>query len=246
MMRHTCTGLIGLASLAWAASTLPIFYSSAPFERLAQTVIAGDSFKDDVLSRAVGAFDTLGPTAIIYSSRMRAGAILRLRLVESEFERGTSIMLDERVSALADALRLAVAANPADPFLWLGSYWLRNTQGGFAPSNIASLSTSYALGPREGWIALRRNRLGLVIFPQLDAPTQDLVVSEFAGMVDSRYINDATLNLAGPGWTIRDRLVDALADIDPATKLALARSLYSRGVNLTIPGVDGIGERPWR
>lgn len=245
-MIRIVTGLLGAIALCWAVLAAQSSRASAPYEDLARQITAGAAFADDVLLGAAGDRIALTPPRIVNATRQRAAAILRLRLLESALDRGDPAALDARMAALRSALHDAFAANPADPFLWLTQYWLDTTQLGSASDNLAFLAASYAFGPREGWIALRRDRLGLTMFARLDAPTQQLVVSEFSAMVDARFTVEAADNLAGPGWPIRDRLVASVAEADPGAKQALARYLYSQGIALAIPGVLDVGERPWR
>ncbi len=133
---------------------------------------------------------------------------------------------------------------PADSFLWLMLFALENDRNGFAPSNLDFLRESYATGPLEGWISLRRNRLALAVFPSLDAGTQNSVVAEFAAMVDSGFIDDAKFNLTGIGWTHRDRLLASLARVDAQQKYYLLKRLLSDGMQVSIPGVEA-DVRPW-
>jgi hypothetical protein len=240
------TGALGLAALGWSALALASFQATAPFEGQARQIIAGEAFRDDAVDQAAATLDGLAAVGLDPPARWRAAAILRLRLVESALDRADPAALDARMAALRGALHAAMQASPADPLLWLTLYWLDNTQNGFRPDNLATLAMSYAQGPREGWIALRRNRLALAVFPGLDGVTQGQMIDEFAGMVDARLTAEAADNLTGPGWPIRDRLVARLAGGDPAAKQALARALRGQGIALAIPGVAETGERPWR
>jgi hypothetical protein len=244
-MRFVTVGF-GMAALCWALYCAPIFRASALFEGIARQVIAAEVFPDDALLRMLEIREAFPKWYSISSGLERSTSIVRLRLVESALERVNVAPLDVRMAALRSTLHDAFAINPADSFLWLTLYWLDNTQRGFSLDNLAGLVFSYTLGPREGWIAIRRNRLALPIFSQLDDSTRDLVVAEFAIMVAARMIVETAANLAGPGWPIRERLVARLVDVDTATREALARYLYGQGIRLSMPGIPEAGERPWR
>src|SRR5581483_10514237 len=141
--------------------------------------------------------------------------------------------------------RLSLSLSPTDPFLWLMLYSLEATRNGFDIKSLRLLDESYATGPREGWVALRRNKLSLSVFPMVSDGLQTEIVSEFAGMVDSDFTEAAALNLTGNGWAQRDRLLAGLADANIIAREAFAKKLARDGVSVIVPGVE-LDERLWR
>ena len=109
---------------------------------------------------------------------------------------------------------------------------------------MSYLEQSYSTGPREGWIALRRNRLALAAFQMLNERMQDSVTAEFAGMVDSYFIGEAADNLQRAGWPQRERLLASLGDVDIMSRELFAKWLERNGVKVVVPGVKS-NERPW-
>lgn len=235
---------LGLAALAWTASVLPLVWGSAAAESFASRFIAGDSFREEALAAAITGRDAAWRWP--RPGALRAEAVLRLALADHPLVRTDLAASDARLAETTDATNDALALAPADAYLWLIRYWVADARHGFDPARLHDLATSYVFGPREGWIAIRRNLLGLVLFPRLDGATQQRVVTEFAGMVESNLIAEAAGNLAGPGWTIREPLLASLQEVKLEPKQALQKRLRSEGIRIEVPGVPEQEERPWR
>jgi hypothetical protein len=105
---------------------------------------------------------------------------------------------------------------------------------------------SYSLGPNEGWIAVRRNRLALALFAVLTPDLQNKAVLEFAHLVDSGFVPEAADILTGPGWPVRERLLSRLAHVDELYREQFAKAVYQLGYDVSVPGVKPFGFRPWR
>jgi hypothetical protein len=236
--------VFGLAALAWAAIVLPQVWGAASAESLARRFIGGDSFREEAMTEAI----TTATAAARWPlpAAQRAEAVLRLSLAERALARTDVAASDARLAQTATAVDAALTLAPADAYLWLLRYWLAETRDGFNPAQLKDLAASYELGPREGWIAIRRNALALRRFTRLDDAAQQRVVAEFAGMVASELVAEAGRNLAGPGWPIRERLLAGLADVDLVPKQALVKLLRNDGVRIEVPGMPEREERPWR
>ncbi|TYO61227.1 hypothetical protein FXV83_39320 [Bradyrhizobium hipponense] len=151
----------------------------------------------------------------------------------------------ERQLALTTvAIRNSFSANPADAFLWLLFYSAQTATNGFQAEYLSYVERSYQLGPREGWIALRRNRMALAMFPFASESLRDMIVSEFVGLVDAGLIEDAASNLTGVGWPYKDLLLASLETADIVSREAFAKRLVKDGVKVPVPGVQ-TNERPW-
>jgi hypothetical protein len=175
----------------------------------------------------------------------RAEALVRLRLAEEATRRKSPEEADSEATMAEQNLRGSLTLNPADSFLWLMLYSTQTTRKGFDPETVGYLDQSYATAPLDAWIALRRNRLALAIFPLMSEVLRERVVSEFTGLVDSGFTEDAAINLTGVGWEQRDRLLTSLASVNVIPREALAKRLARDGVKASVPGVE-IDERLWR
>src|SRR6185312_11066251 len=128
---------------------------------------------------------TAPDAAPLTSRTLGRAAIVHLRQAELAFATDNRRAIDARLATLSGAIDDALANAPSDPFLWLVRFWLDNTRNGFDASHLRELRMSYALGPNEGWIAVKRSRLALAAFPGLTPTLADSAVAEFSGLVRS-------------------------------------------------------------
>lgn len=246
--RSTCrlALLVGpaLAGIFWSIAVLPAFLEAAPTQDVAAHIVADDRFKSGVLQDAVAAMEVQSGITLLQPKLLRARALARLRLAEQAMADSNIEKADSMAVKAQGDLKAALASTPSDPFLWLMLYSITSEYDGLGPEALLYLDRSYVVGPTEGWIALRRNRLALKVFPFLREITQSAVTLEFAEMVDSGFIEDAADNLTSVGWPQRERLVASLATVDIKPKQALATRLSAAAFRLTIPGVEQL-DRPW-
>jgi hypothetical protein len=236
---------LGGAAVAWALYAFPIFWFQSGIDQTAKHIVAGYRFKPAVLN-------ALGATSISRKdekwnrpSAHGSAAVVRLRLLEQAIADGNQNAIDRRMAELDAIIRKSLANSPADPFLWLVLFWLENSQNGFVRDHLKYLRMSYLTGPNEGWIAIKRNRLALAIFPQLSPDLAGNAVHEFAHLVDSVFIADAADILVGPGWPIHSRLLLGLKDVNLLSRQLFAKTVYRVGVDVSVPGVTNPGFRPW-
>jgi len=151
---------------------------------------------------------------------------------------GDADQIRQTRSALESALQEAFACTPADPYLWLTVFWSQNNTRGLQQDNFGSLRLSYRYGPNEGWLALRRNRYAVAIYPALPDDLKRNAIDEFRQLVKSDFITDAADIIVGPGRSISDLLLSRLDGIDVQKLRFLARLLDAKGFEAKIPGVQ--------
>ncbi|MCK1521654.1 MULTISPECIES: hypothetical protein [unclassified Bradyrhizobium] len=230
--------LLGLASVIWSAVTLPAFRSAAPAKDVTARILADDRFKSATLSEVLASI-LASPKPIVERSDLpRAEALVRLRIAEEAIGRKDPDQADRDVTAADERLRLVLAFNPTDSFSWLMLYSGEVLRNGFEDSTVAFLEQSYASGPLEGWIALRRNRLALAAFGSLSESMQARVVAEFASLVNSDFVQDAALILMGIGWLQKERLLASLSNVDAVPREAFAKGVRREGLIVSVPGVS--------
>jgi hypothetical protein len=239
------TVLLGLAAVTWGAATFPIFWSQLPIERTAAAIVDRETFNPHSLDPLLPTVNQIEQSGYCRPEAVRSAAIIRLRFAEEAIASADRMAIDERLSALQDAIRGSLACAPSDPFLWMILAWLDQTRQGFLPEQLTYLRLSYQVGPYEGWIADKRNRLSLSIFGRLPPDLADAAVREFAGMVNSHFYAEAISILTGPGWPIHDRLLASLKDIDMHQREEFAKQLYSTGHDVVVPGIAPHDPRPW-
>jgi hypothetical protein len=98
----------------------------------------------------------------------------------------------------------------------------------------------------EGWIALKRNRYGLMIYEQLPNDVRVRVLREFTALVNSGFIAETADLIRGPGWPIRNELAENLAGSREKHRVGLAWRLRQLGIELQMPGVVLPEFRPWQ
>lgn len=235
---------LGLASLLWSLAVLPSSRQLLPARDTTARIISDDKLKAPALANMLANIEHAAPAGLSPPELSRASALVRLRLAELALARKTSREADVEIAAAERKLIEGLSVDPTDSFLWLMLYSIETSRNGFDPKIVPYLERSYLAGPHEGWIALRRNRLALSVFPLLGDLAQARVVDEFAEMVDADFWNDAEANLIGIGWTHRDRLLAGLQRVDPVSREAFAHMLFRDGYDVQVPGVKP-RQRPW-
>ncbi|WP_407121659.1 hypothetical protein [Bradyrhizobium sp. STM 3561] len=205
--------------------------------------MADEPFKRGVLSEILTQME-IEPQWVQRAGFARATALVCVRVAEEAPQRKSSLETDREFEHAEAKVRLALSQNPADSFLWLNLYSVHNARYGLGSQSLSYLAQSYVTGPREGWIAVRRNRLGLAVLAMLSAKTQGTAINEFASMVSAGLIEEAASNLTSVGWSHRARLLASLRDTDIVARYSLSKALYREGINVAIPGVDA-DQRQW-
>lgn len=245
-MLRICLLLFGLIGSWWTAITLPIFVSASPARDFIGRIMADERFKQGILTEMLARLDGTSKRLVPEPSISRAKALIRVELARNTIGRRDGI--DDGDPRAVDAerdLKSTLAENPNDAFLWMLLYSVALARNGFDPINIKYLAESYRIGPCEGWVALRRNRLTLGVFPFLDDSLKRMASSEFAQIVDADFSNEAASILKGVGWAHREELLPTLARANLVSRENLYRRLAADGFKLKIPDVP-YDERPWR
>lgn len=236
---------VGAAAIGWTIAVMPKFRASAPIGDVATRIIAGEIYKPDVLQALAAGLDN-SPASALPSSILSKAAIIRLRQAENAIAVDDRQIIDARLVALRRAIDEALMNAPYDPFLWLVLFSLDNTRSGFRPAHLRYLQMSYALGPNEGWIAVKRNRIALEAFSALPPDLAEMAISEFVGLVRSRFSREAADIAAGPARPIRALLFARLREIKEVDRQAFAKLLYDRDLDdIPVPGIEPPPQRPW-
>ena len=235
-----------LASLGWTWFVAPTLWYQAPMSQMARKVVGGEQYQPgffvdfaDVTQRSLRQ-EICEPVA------RRTLAVVRLRLAEEAISAGDNSRIRQTQSDLEAALLGALDCAPADPLLWLGLFWLQNNTRALQQDNFQALRLSYRFGPNEGWLALRRSRFALAVYPALPEDLKRRAVDEFVQLVKSNFIPDAADIIIGPGRPISGTLLSHLEGIDLAKLRYLAWILDGRDFEARIPGVEvKTRPRPW-
>lgn len=235
----------GVAAIAWGLYAGSTFWRTSSLDQTARYIIAGETVKPAVLSVIEGGLQDAHLALWDRPSTLTNSAIVRLRILERAISSGDQTAVDAQAGLLQETVRRSLSESPTDSFLWVVLFWLENTRNGFNRENVKYLAMSYSTGPGEGWIGVRRNRLALSVFAQLPSDIASAAVDEFSRLVDSQFIPEMADILVGPGWPIRNSLLAGLKSVELANRERFARIVYRLGYNITVPGVEPRGQRPW-
>lgn len=237
--------LFGLAGVLWFYAALPAIRSAAPVRDMTARILSDDRFKSGALSTVAEQIAEQSRLTVEPSEFVRGKALILIRAAEEAMGRESPGEADRQVKVAIDKVKSSLSVNPTDAFLWLMLYSTAISRDGFDFRNIRYLDQSYVSAPFEGWIALRRNRVSLAIFQILTEKTKTNVVSEFAALIDSGFVEDAVLNFEGVGRPERERLLASLEEVKGINRESFAKRLARDGVKASVPGVE-IDARPWR
>jgi hypothetical protein len=238
--------ILGCIAVWWGIIELPVFWRESSTERIADRIIAGEPFNSDTLSRQLPVLQAAENSPNCRPSAVRSAAIIRLRIVEYNNSSGNKSHIDEQSNALRNSTRTSLSCSPADPFLWLVYYWMQSTQNGPTSEQLKYLRMSYQLGPNEGWIALKRNRLAFAIIDQLPPDLAENAIDEFVGLLDTGFYEQAAEIFTGPAWHVRNLILARLDSIPDRRLKPLANAVHRLGYEVGLPRIDEADRLPWQ
>jgi hypothetical protein len=240
------TAALGLAAVGWGSFVAPAVWRQASAAPLGPKIVAGERFKSGILEDYIERAKPDGPEGICQPVALRTLGLVRLRLAEEAITAGDRRSIDQTQSAAEAALRLSLACTPTDAFLWFGLFWLQNSERGLQDDNFRTLRMSYRVGPNEGWLSLRRNRIAIALYPGLSNDLKQAASDEFVQLVKSDLITEAADILAGPGRPVSSLLLARLQGVDQKKLRFLAMLLAAKGIDDPIPGLETSSKYPWQ
>ena len=240
---RTLLVIFGCAAVAWGLFALPVFARQVPIERVATHVLEGDPFKSGLLAALMPQVEAAERAEPCNPVVTHSAAVILTRMAEQRVVEGDNV--DTQLNALHDSIRRSLACSPADPFLWVVLYWVEINRNGFQPDYLKYLRLSYQLGPNEGWIALKRDGYALAIFRWLPPDLAQMVIAEFANLLNSGFDDAVVKIFEGPGWNQRALLLPQLKGVAEIHREAFAKALYRAGYDVHLPGITLPDPRPW-
>jgi hypothetical protein len=238
--------LLGSGAIAWAAFVLPLFWQQATLSRVASELLQGHSFKIQWVLREAQEAEAAQQSSFCDPTILHDAVVLHLAILDDAMSASNKTLVNSAYSPLYDSTRRALSCAPADPFAWLTLFWLDFSKYGFERDNATYLRLSYALGPNEGWIALRRSRLAIALFPRLPADLADDAIDEFIRLVDTGTLYSETAGIfASATPAVQSRLLERIKSAKAVPRQIFARTLYDEGFDVKILGIDGPAQ-PWR
>lgn len=238
--------LVGIGAVAWGGSLLPLFWRQASLSQIASELLQGDTFKIQTLEDETRRAEAGEQSSFCNPTDLHDVVVLRLAILNEAITAKNQKLIETAYSSLSDSTRSALFCAPTDSFAWLTLFWLDVVKRGFQPDNANYLRLSYSLGPNEGWVALRRSRLAIAMFGRLPADLSNDAIDEFVKLVDTESLYPETVAIfASAAPAVQSRLVEDLKSAKPIPRQTFARTLYEKGFNIDIPGVDRPA-RPWQ
>lgn len=245
VLTRTLTWLLGLGAVVWGGLELPVFWQQAAVHHVAFAILGGQTFKrsllvDEARRAAAERSSFCNPTVLSDAT------VIRLALMDDARASKDKSLVASAYRPLYDATLIALSCAPTDSFAWLTLFWLDLINHGLTPANVGYLRMSYAVGPNEGWIALRRSRLAIALLPRLPPDLADDATDEFVKLVDSEAGNAETAAIfAHAAPVVQGRLAAALKSAKPGPRQIFADTLADAGLDVNIPGVQKRPPRPW-
>lgn len=225
--------IVGILAVVWALAVIPVFWSESAIVDVAGAVIRGEAFQSEVLAAVLAPIETNG-NLTLRSSVLGKAAEIRLRQAEDAYKTGNPELIKQKAESLSQSVRMALMHAPDDSLLWLVWFWVR----GLRPENLPSLQMSYDLGPHEGWIAIKRDRVALAAYPILTDNLAERAISEFVGLVRWGFFPDAADIAAGIVPPLRRVLFARLENVSIEQRRIFANVLYGQEVDdVSVPGV---------
>lgn len=214
--------------------------------QMARKIVSGENYSPAFLLAFADATQARLRPDICEPATRRTLAVIRLRLAEEAVSSGAAAAIEQSQWNLDSALLSAFACAPSDPLLWLARFWLQNNMRGLREDNFTALRLSYQFGANEGWLALRRSRFALAIYPALPEDLKRRALEEFVQLVKSDFMTDAADIVVKQGRPISAMLLSHLKGIDIMKLRFLARLLDGRDFEGRVPDVETSSRsKPW-
>jgi len=221
--------LAGLVGIGWGVFEFSALRQESTIKKIADRILVGDVYKYDILLKQASLVEPTQDPELCRPLTVRSAAVIRLRLAEMS-DNAALGPAPVRTNLAVDAIRQSLACSPVDPFFWLALYALEPS----APLNY--LTTSYRLGPNEGWIALKRNPVAFANFDELAEDQRRIVVEEFMRIVEMDTIDDAMKIFVGPAWDNRELILSQMDQVPLRQRQKFQEALAGAGYDVFVPG----------
>jgi hypothetical protein len=239
--------VLGVGAVVWGTLLLPILWSEASPRSIASKLLQGDTFKLQSLFDEANQAEQVAHHSYCDPAALHSLFILRLFIFQISNEPGNRELAGSTYLPLYKATVKSLSCAPADPFAWLALFWLDAGRHGIDDRNTNYLRLSYSLGANEGWISLWRVRLAFLFFERLPTDLANDAVSEFVRLVNSeRYRWQIAGIFKDASPLVQSRIIGRLEAATLTSRVAFAKALHDRDMDIEIPGVEKPDVRPWR
>jgi hypothetical protein len=229
--------LLGCAAVWWGFVVHQVAAKETLIERIANKIIAGEVYKSQTLTQQLPTINLIDSSAYCEPAAIRSATIIKLRLVEVRAISNDHVVQDESLKFLIKDIDRSLSCEPADPFLWLVLFWMKNLNDGTKSEYLNLLRLSYRLGKNEGWIAIKRNYIAFSMFRQLPPDLADAALDEFVRLVESKLFDRAQEIFIGPAWPERNLILKKMARIPSQDRQYFLDMIRKRGKDINELGI---------
>lgn len=241
--RLGCLALaIGAAGWAFAVfRTIPDF---GAINEIGNRIGGGEGYRPEVVrSWAEKIEPTIAGTCdgrVLTSALMIVAKAAEIEIASAQID-----AIDRRLDAVRRTALRVISCAPVHSFAWLALYWVESVRSGFDPKLLGYLEQSYKTGPREIWVSLRRNPMAMAVFEALPPALQERAIDEFIALVQAVQLDGASTIFVRLDDGLRQRIVPRLAEVPYNIRNGFSRKLSRLGLDIALPGVAAVPERPW-
>lgn len=245
LLLRTITVALGGLGIIWAILLLPRFWQAASLDHVAAEIVQGNVFTEKAMVQAALRARPELSLPLCNPNELHNAVVLHLAMLNDDLAKKNQSRVEESYARLNELGRNALACEPSDGFTWLTLFWLDALKRGLRSENLAYLRMSYEVSPNEGWIAIWRNRLAVIVLDRLPPRLANNAVDDFVKLVDSGLYDEmaSTFESAPPG--VQKRIAQQLRTASPHSRQIFATVLYNRGLDVTIPDTTVPGLRSW-
>lgn len=228
--------ILGCLAIWWGTTEEPVFWKQSLVKGVANNILAGELFRNATLTGLLPIIEEIQSAAYCDPTALRSVVIIQLRMLDIELKTSNPKVFDINFPSVSNAIRRSLSCSPADSYMWLSLYQAESMRDGGKADDLKYLRMSYQLGPNEGWIAAKRNRL---VFSNVDRLPVDLVdrsINELVALLNNRQFIDAAADVfVGPAWHVREKIIPRLSELSKPNRDLLEKILKSRGHDVSIP-----------
>ncbi|WP_342359358.1 hypothetical protein [Terrarubrum flagellatum] len=238
--------LLSSAAAAWAVEVGPASVAGWRVALVGKRIGNGATFDASALAPLLD----LKGVNILQSpctGDVQQGALfIAARLAELALNVGEFAELDGRLEKVETLARETLVCSPHNSFAWFALYWSQGRRVGFTRRTLDYLDMSYRMGPREGWISVRRNPQAMLVYRQLSPELKARLVEEWRLLLEARLFQPAALALAQIPEGDRQTLFDQRARLDSNLWALFSDFLDLQGIDILLPDAPERRRTPWR
>lgn len=245
----TTVGIVALSlgGLAWSQAAMPGSMPAISLSQAARYILLDETYPTAYLAALAAGVDEMAATASCHSEQLQSLLVVRLKLAETTLFGADYSLFQPRMNAIAKTSSALLECVPQNSLAWLSLYWSTIHAEGISDRVLGYLANSYRAGPREAWIAIRRNPLAVSVIHRLEPHVQEAVLREWTELVQGALFDSAALALRRADLNTRERLLDRGKDaVKPVNWRLFARRLDRLDIDIALPNIEENRLRPWR